>query len=393
MRILLAGPTDTSALQPYLGTDEEVPLSHTFPYLADLAIGYLNLGHEVIVVSLSTHVSQICEFIGSSLSVILVPQRESSRVRSLDFFKCERLSLLKVLQAASVDVVHSHWTYEYSWAALRSRHKTLVTCHDSPHNVLRFYRHPLWFFRESFSAMVLRRADNLTFVSPELKSELRPYTVNAKKKTVVVNGISGSRVTAAARGGVRVPGRPVFAVISNGFDSRKNSAAAIRAFARLLLLLPGARLLLIGQGHEVGGVAQAWAESEGISCERIEYLGRLDNEQVKSLLGHQIDVVVHPSKWEACSIAIMEAQSFGVPVVGNKRARGIQFSLEYGKSGSLIDVRDVDLLAEAMTEVATNGALYSAISSNALSYLRRQFDLTSVISEYLILLEELSKVP
>jgi glycosyltransferase involved in cell wall biosynthesis len=138
--------------------------------------------------------------------------------------------------------------------------------------------------------------------------------------TLIPNGLDPT--TTPARTSVRDIDRPVFACIANYFSPRKNTGAAVEAIVELRRTIPGARLLALGHGHEPGGPAQQWAQARKVD-EGVDWLGPVEHDEVLRLLRAEVDAVVHPSLNESCSIAIMEAQSIGVPVIGGRDSGGV----------------------------------------------------------------------
>jgi glycosyltransferase involved in cell wall biosynthesis len=285
------------------------------------------------------------------------------------------------------DVIHAHWLYEYAAASLGYQPDALVTAHDAPVSVLRHYHHPYWLFRELLGLRSLRHVINLTAVAPQLRNELVRLAPRASTISVVPNGIELTSGDHAVRK-VRKASKPVFACIANGFDRRKNTAAVIKAFHSVVQKLPEAELRLYGAGHGGNEEAHVWSRKHGLD-RNLSYKGLTSHEQIKADLKDTIDIIVHPSKWEACSLAILEARSYGIPVIGGAKSGGVPYTLDQGGAGMVIDRLHVSNLESAMLKLAQDQDAYKRISSRALAGLNPTFNLANVASTYLILLENI----
>jgi len=183
------------------------------------------------------------------------------------------------------------------------------------------------------------------------------------------------------RGAVRNSIRPVFGFVGNDFGERKNTTAALEAFSLLLKHIPGARLVLIGRGHALGNPGHEWARERGLIA-GTEWRGELTNALAIDVLRDEIDILLHPSHWEACSIAIMEAQALGLPVIGNLKTPGTSYSLLEGKAGILIDADDPTAMASGMARLVNDPLEYHRISRGGIQALDSPFNLDLVLDEY-----------
>lgn len=177
-----------------------------------------------------------------------------------------------------------------------------------------------------------------------------------------------------------------FGVIANGFDQRKNTAVAISAFQKLRVHDLNCRLLLLGFGHGQNQEAEAWAQEAGLSLDGIEFRGPVNHSQIIYSLTNEIDVLVHTSRWEACSMAILEALSYGIPVIGGHDSGGVPFTLGYGSAGLMTDVRSADEVANSMLILATNPKRRLEFSRSGRMLAETQFSLQLVSQAYLALL-------
>jgi len=125
--------------------------------------------------------------------------------------------------------------------------------------------------------------------------------------------------------------------------AQKNHSNLLRAFA--LLPRPDARLMLLGQGDNATAL-RALAEELGIA-ERVIFAGfHVDPSPFYATA----DRFILSSDNEGFGNVLVEALSFGLPVVSTDCPFGPAEILENGRWGRLVPVGDVGALARAMDE-------------------------------------------
>lgn len=111
--------------------------------------------------------------------------------------------------------------------------------------------------------------------------------------------------------------------------------------------------LLIGGNGEVEE-ARVRATELGL-LDSVEFLGWIDGER-KSRLLSVADIFVLPSYYEGLPISLLEAMSWGIPIISTT-VGGIPELVRDGTSGILIEPGDVHALAHALSTLAADGAL------------------------------------
>ncbi|HUF94091.1 MAG TPA: glycosyltransferase [Candidatus Limnocylindria bacterium] len=166
-----------------------------------------------------------------------------------------------------------------------------------------------------------------------------------------------SRAAARARLGL---GPGDFAVAALGrLVPVKGFDLLVAALPRLAQAAPGARLLLIGDGPERPAL-EALASRLGVS-------GRLTITGATSDVGAYLaaaDVFAAPSRNEGMGRALVEAMALGLPVIG-AAVGGIPAVVTDGVCGRLVPAEDAGALAEALAELARDGALRAKLGAAA----------------------------
>ncbi|ODT11861.1 MAG: hypothetical protein ABS61_01745 [Microbacterium sp. SCN 70-18] len=162
----------------------------------------------------------------------------------------------------------------------------------------------------------------------------------------------------------------------------------MRSFSILRRALPDAQLMMFGSGHGVGEAGMVWASERGLT-DGVDFRGQTNPVELMRALEADIDVLVHPSLWEASSISLIEAQSVGVPVIGGQSSGGVPNSLAGGRAGVLTDVTDPDALAGSMHRLISDAELYSSIVRQGQVLVRNEFSIRQNASEYLTILHDI----
>ena len=381
MRIGVAGPASLPLLAEFL-PDEVIPDTYAFPWTSLLVAEYLKKGHSVDLFT-SSEVIQSPTVIDANrgLRVFIGRRRQRPRARALDGFRLESADLREMMLDAAPDVIHAHWLVEFARAALDARPDALITAHDSPQVLLRHYSGPYWWIRAGLSYNTLIRAKSLTAVAPSLAQELSRLPFVNSDIDVVPNGVSAPG-TLRPRTAARDTTAPVYATISNGFDQRKNTRRALEALHELRAKIPAATMVMFGAGHGPGEEAERWAQHAGVAT-NVVFRGVRSSRDLLAELENSVDILVHPSLWEASSIAILEAQQRGIPVIGGSRSGGVPHSLAYGQAGLLVDIGDAGAIATAMEQLVVDQQRFKQICEAAIQRCSTEFSLPNTADMYL----------
>ncbi len=393
MKIGITGPISTESVSKHLDGDvSSLPKGMDgAPLLGTIISVLIERGHEVSAYtldeSLPPSLSQPIVEHGNGFKIYYgFHRRHSFRPndgrcgRMVDFFKTEREAIEKAIQIDKPDVVHAHWTYEFALAAIASGVPCVVTCHDSPIQVLRFMPNLYRLGRYFMARQVLRNAKVISAVSPYLQNEVARY---AKVPVIVVPNpappILLNRIFSSALRVIDLS-RPSIAMVQSGWDKRKNPAPALKAFAKLRQTIPGATLHLFGGDFGPGEKAQVWAKARKIEAGMI-FHGLMPHEQLLSELG-AMHLLLHPALEESCPMSLVEAMALGLPVVGGHKSGGVPWVLDYGKAGILTDVRSAESICQSLLEILGNKEMYERVMHAGLERVRNVFSADAIISQY-----------
>ena len=162
-----------------------------------------------------------------------------------------------------------------------------------------------------------------------------------------------------------VDGHLVVGIVAN-YHPVKRLEDAIAAVARIRTQFPGLRFAVVGNRHKE--LYQKLVEELGIE-QQVLFLGQVPNSitYIKTF-----DVGLLCSESEGLSNAIIEYMKQGKPVVATRTGGNTDLVVE-GKTGSLVEVADVEGLAKALSALLRDQQLRERLGRNARAFADEKF--------------------
>jgi len=281
--------------------------------------------------------------------------------------------MAKVVEERALDLLHVHYAYPHAVSAYLARRMTgrrdlpiVTTLHGTDIALVRQ--------DESFASLTrfgILESDAVTAVSAFLRSTTRSWFGIRKPIEVIPNFVDTDRFQPRKRG---PEDRCTIVHVSN-FRPVKRSLDAVRALG-LLRRKVDARLRMIGTGPELEA-ARALAGKLRVAG-AVEFLG--EEKHIERELA-RADLLLSTSEFEGFGLAPLEAMACGVPVVAT-RAGGITEVVEEGSTGLVVDVGDVEGMAERMSEIMLDRALARRLGAAARERAVRVFSAPRVVPKY-----------
>jgi glycosyltransferase involved in cell wall biosynthesis len=188
---------------------------------------------------------------------------------------------------------------------------------------------------------------------------------HSKKDIVKLTGYPAERIYVAHLGAPEAPEeshrsgmnqKPYFIYVG-GTDFRKNVPFLIRAFARFAAREPDIRLLLVGETFTMRSLPEVVEVLDTIrDCrieDRVDLRGYVDDSELRRLY-QESAALVFPSLYEGFGLPVLEAMTYGAPVV----AAGTSSIPEVlGDTGLYFDPRDEDSLVAALETIYRDNAV------------------------------------
>jgi glycosyltransferase involved in cell wall biosynthesis len=226
-------------------------------------------------------------------------------------------------------------------------------------------------------------ADTYVSVSPWMRTRhLENACLPADRCVTVTNGIPLRTIVPDAREDRRIAWRidsRSFVFCSLGrLTSYKRFDMSIRCLAVLADILPSLNpfLVLVGDGPERQSLAELAAHMK--VADRVIFLGKVDDAWPTLCA---VDAVLHPSKGEGLSLAIIESMSAERPVIVPDIPSVCQ-TIEHDQSGLVYCDESVDSAVAQLIRVATDVEFATFLGRNARQVIADSFDIESTLHSF-----------
>jgi len=293
--------------------------------------------------------------------------------------------IIEVAEAESIDVMHMHYAIPHATAAYLARQMYLSRRYLPFVTTLHGTDITLVGTRQSFLPITrfsIAQSDAVTAVSRYLAEETCRAFGHCGVE-VIPNFINSrdycKRANPALRASLAAPDQPIVMHVSN-FRPVKRIGDCVHAFARIRKSVP-ARLVMCGDGPEKA-MAESLAAHYGLASE-VVFPGQVPN--ISDYLGIA-DVLLLPSETESFGLAALEAIASEVPVIAT-RVGGLPEVVVDGQHGYLIDVGDIEGIADRAIELLQNEGLRREMGKNGRAWAIEQYNTERVIPQYVALYE------
>lgn len=241
----------------------------------------------------------------------------------------------------------------------------LITRYDSMISTER------WKYRV-LEKLPIRQADAIMTPSRAVMNELSSlFNVSSARTVVTYNGIHHAPGT---HGGVAaIP--PTIGTIGN-LSWKKGYEHGLQAIRLVQERFPEVRYEIVGR-HNDDVHIQKW-------------IAEMKLERTVRLLGQQADVADHLRRWsiyfqpsmtEGFGLAVLEAMSYGKPVVAS-RSGGIPELIHHGETGLMVTPGNAGEMAAALQSLLENPSLARTLGAAAMNVARSTFSAAKMVAEH-----------
>lgn len=241
------------------------------------------------------------------------------------------------------DLVHVHYAGGFGLWGLKCNFAPLLVSVwgadviDLPTNPIQRY----------FIRRILKRANRISATSGFLKhvcEKLLPAT--AARTTVIPFGVSLPDRASP------LPSEPIKLCFIKAHRPKYGPEILLRALALATQTIPTIQLTMAGEGAMTAEL-KLLASQLGLA-DRVDFVGFVPNDKIYSLLqAHHLMVMPSVMDSESFGVAVLEASACGRPVIAT-RVGGVPEVLQDGKTGLLVAPNNVDALAAAIVELASD---------------------------------------
>jgi L-malate glycosyltransferase len=231
---------------------------------------------------------------------------------------------------------------------------------------------------QSITQFSILRSQGLTAVSRYLRDEtVSGFEVPPERIRVIPNFVDTQLYhrdkKPCYRSAFASEGEKVLMHVSN-FRAVKRVTDVVEIFARVRRRVPS-KLVMVGDGPDRPRAMER-AEELGVA-QHVIFLGK--HVSVDELLACA-DLFLLPSESESFGLAALEAMACGAPVVATA-VGGLPEVVPHGEGGYLLEVGDVEAMAEVATEVLSDSPLWWKMSRAARA-VAEGFSIERVVPEY-----------
>lgn len=206
----------------------------------------------------------------------------------------------------------------------------------------------------------LKRADQIIVPSEFLKAIFKEYNLDAK---IIPNIVDENKAHLSPS--IKTDDNMNF-IVTRNLEAIYGIETIILAFHRVLQSYPKVTLKIAGSGPERENLEKLVQKlSLGAS---VQFLGRLDRNQMTQLY-QSADILLNASTVDNMPNAILEAQSFGIPVISTD-VGGIPFIVKNDVNAILIKPKNPESMAEAIIHLINNPRLREKLSANGLENIK-----------------------
>jgi glycosyltransferase involved in cell wall biosynthesis len=227
-----------------------------------------------------------------------------------------------------------------------------------------------------------QKAKIIVAVSGKVKQELLDISIPPDKVKVIFNGVDLKEFSPGIRDRQKLglpEGVTLVLFVGDILTSRKNLDSILKA----LVNVPELHLAVAGKVE--GSPFPQLAISLGLA-QRVHFL---DFRSDVSEIMKAADFFVFPSRYEACTLVLLEAIASGLPVITATTAGGAE-AITPDCGIVLSDSEDTQALAEALTKLTSDRSLRIQMGYAARK-VAEQHSWTTIAQRYLKIFEEISK--
>jgi glycogen synthase len=237
---------------------------------------------------------------------------------------------------------------------------------------------------DSLRGRLLRRARWVTACSDSvLRLTRRQLPEITPRSSVVLNSLSMPSAAPSA-----LPYDPPRLLCVGRLISQKGFDLALRAWARLAAGIPGARLIIAGDGLARPDLERQAADLE---LDSVEFLGWVPPDDVPDLI-NTCTLVIMPSRIEPLGLVAVQAAQMARPIVAT-RVDGLPEVVVHGQTGLLTEPDDVDDLTQAMQFLLQHPSIATAMGQAARQRAQTMFDWNAHVGAYDSLYRRLAASP
>lgn len=263
-------------------------------------------------------------------------------------------AVMKLVERLKPDIIHIHGTYPpYSIIPLlANNYPIVITLHGIVSVESKFSIKSKLMLRNRIYALLEKKAINqasrLIAVSPSISEYCLKMGVDPSKVDLIPNGIALDEYEFENKN----QNFPSLLYIGR-LIKIKGIDILIRALPIIKTSYPTIKLYIAGTGGQSNKIKSLVKKMD--LTENVVFLGNVFGIEKKSLIS-SVDVLILPSRYDACPIVLLEAMESSKPIVAS-RVGGIPYIVNDGETGFLFEVGNINQLANNVLDLLNNESL------------------------------------
>lgn len=297
--------------------------------------------------------------------------------------------MAEVIEDEGLDVLHVHYAIPHAVCAILARDMAdsdigiVTTLHGTDITVLGE--------DSSLSGAIrygIEKSDVVTAVSDSLVSQTLELISPKKEIETVYNFVDENEYTKKEDRnlkellGIREDEKVIIHV--SNFRKVKRVQDVVKSFELIRNEIP-TKLLLVGDGPEKHPIME-YVKGKSIEND-ILFLGKQDN---LSELYSISDLMLLLSQKESFGLVLLEAMACQVPCIGTKIG-GIPEVISHGENGYLVELGDINKVAEYGMNILQDPLLHKELSETSLKIVKERFSSASIVEQYESLYERVAR--
>lgn len=297
--------------------------------------------------------------------------------------------MAEVIEDEGLDVLHVHYAIPHAVCAILARDMAdsdigiVTTLHGTDITVLGE--------DSSLSGAIrygIEKSDVVTAVSDSLVSQTLELISPKKEIETVYNFVDENEYTKKEDRnlkellGIREEEKVIIHV--SNFRKVKRVQDVVKSFELIRNEIP-TKLLLVGDGPEKHPIME-YVKGKSIEND-ILFLGKQDN---LSELYSISDLMLLLSQKESFGLVLLEAMACQVPCIGTK-VGGIPEVISHGENGYLVELGDINKVAEYGLNILQDPLLHKELSETSLKIVKERFSSASIVEQYESLYERVAR--
>jgi glycosyltransferase involved in cell wall biosynthesis len=269
------------------------------------------------------------------------------------------------LSLDKIDVFHGPNHY----VPLGGNVPSIVTIHDLAYYYMNVHGEGMDRVLKQWTNQAMAKATKVVAVSKSTASDCEKEGVPSDKLSVIYQGYESADDASVKTLDYSLTQLPdsskLFILFVGTVQPRKNIPCLVQSFAKICHQIPH-NLVIAGAPGEDSQIVDDLIAQHGLT-DRVIKLGYISDEQRSALYQHA-EAFVYPSKYEGFGLVILEAMSYGVPVITSNNSSLPEAA---GDAAILVEANSVTQLAEAIKQVCLDPKLREKLITRGLEQATR----------------------